>query len=366
MKPDVTVLVDTYNHERFIEQALVSVLEQDFPASEMEVLAVDDGSTDRTPEIVRKFAPRVRLLRKTNGGQASAFNFGIPEARGEIVAFLDGDDWWARDKLAHVTAAMAADPAVGIVGHGIVIVHRDGRQEAETLREGFRFRANTIEGAKLLRRRGSLLGTSRMTIRRRLLARIGPIPAEIRVQADEYVFTIAAALSDAKILQQALTYYRLHDLNAFQTSTFNLKRECQKLKSLTVLVQSLDEQLRRHGIEKQVSKAALAYTTAAAERLRLIINGGWSVQTASAEWRLFEVCHPEASFARRILKLLTLLGACAMPPRLYYRIQSWLSQNSSYLRIRRFFLPIPRMPHLIHSVKNSAVQAASSDVDVRS
>src|SRR6266478_140362 len=104
-KPFATALIDTYNHERFIEQAIVSVLEQDFPASETEILVVDDGSTDKTPELVRKFAPRVRLLRKINGGQASAFNAGISEARGEIVAFLDGDDWWAPGKLTAVTKA---------------------------------------------------------------------------------------------------------------------------------------------------------------------------------------------------------------------------------------------------------------------
>ena len=89
----VSVLIDTYNQERFIEKAIVSVLEQDFPASEREIIVVDDGSSDATPEIVRKFAPQVRLLRKTNGGQASAFNAGIPECKGEITAFLDGDDW---------------------------------------------------------------------------------------------------------------------------------------------------------------------------------------------------------------------------------------------------------------------------------
>ena len=75
--PFVSVLIDTYNHERFIEQAIVSVLEQDFPSSQMEIIVVDDGSTDRTAEIVRKFESRVRLLRKPNGGQASAFNTGI-------------------------------------------------------------------------------------------------------------------------------------------------------------------------------------------------------------------------------------------------------------------------------------------------
>jgi glycosyltransferase involved in cell wall biosynthesis len=118
--PLVTVLIDTYNHERFIEQALVSVLEQNFSAAEMEILVVDIGSTDRTPEIVRKFGARVRLLQKVNGGQASAFNAGIPEARGPIVAFLDGDEWWMHNKLTLVTQALNADPSVGIVGNGIM------------------------------------------------------------------------------------------------------------------------------------------------------------------------------------------------------------------------------------------------------
>ena len=117
--PSITVLIDTYNHERFIEEAVVSALEQDFPRAEMEVLVVDDGSTDRTPEIVRKFEPHVRLIRKTNGGQASAFNASIPEARGEIVAFLDGDDWWAKEKLKAVMNYLSARPNVGVVGHGI-------------------------------------------------------------------------------------------------------------------------------------------------------------------------------------------------------------------------------------------------------
>src|SRR5256885_1179519 len=156
-KPLVSVLIDTYNHERFIEQAIVSVLEQDFPRDDREIIVVDDGSTDGTPEIVNKFGPGLRLLRKANGGQASAFNAGIPECKGEIVAFLDGDDWWAVPKLKRVVQAMAADPSVGIVGHGIVNVRRDGGERAEILRDGFHFQANTIEGARLFLPRGAFL-----------------------------------------------------------------------------------------------------------------------------------------------------------------------------------------------------------------
>ena len=152
------------------------MLEQDFPPDEMEILVVDDGSTDRTPEIVRKFDPRVRLLQKANSSQASAFNTGIPEARGAIVAFLDGDDWWARNKLTRVMQAMSADPAVGIVGHGIVIAYPWPLQQSHTLRDGFYFQASTLEGALLFRRRGAFLGTSRMTIRTEVLRRIGRVP----------------------------------------------------------------------------------------------------------------------------------------------------------------------------------------------
>src|ERR1700739_89334 len=100
MKPLVTALVDTFNHERYIEQAIVSVVEQGLSPSELEILVVDDGSTDNTPSIIRKFLPRVKHLRKKNGGQASAFNAGFSQAQGQLVSLLDGDDWWAKGQGA--------------------------------------------------------------------------------------------------------------------------------------------------------------------------------------------------------------------------------------------------------------------------
>ena len=95
MKPAVSILIDTYNHERFIEEAVLSILEQDFPSAEMEILVIDDGSTDQTPEIVRKFGSRVRYIAQIEWrASVCVLTLGIPEAKGEIVAFLDGDDWW--------------------------------------------------------------------------------------------------------------------------------------------------------------------------------------------------------------------------------------------------------------------------------
>ena len=151
-----------------------------------------------------------------NGGQASAFNAGIPEMRGEIVAFLDGDDWWAPGKLRKVVEALAMDSQVGIVGHGITEVFQNGGQRTELLREIPRFRVNSLEGALAFRLRKSFLGTSRMTIRKELLRRILPVPEGLSIEADEYLFTLSAVLADALILPEALTYYRLHGANLYQ------------------------------------------------------------------------------------------------------------------------------------------------------
>jgi len=345
-KSFVSVLIDTYNHERFIEQAIASVLEQDFPASEREIIVVDDGSTDRTPEIVKKFEPRVRLLRKENSGQASAFNTGIPECKGEIIAFLDGDDWWACNKLSRVAGTLTTESAIGIVGHGIVNVQRDGSEQAETLREGFRFQANSVEGARLLRRRGAFLGTSRMTIRADVLRRIGAVPDAIQVQADEYLFTMAAVLAGVQILPEALTYYRMHEANSFQIAGNDLQKLRRKQKSLKVLASSLMRDLAQCGVEPQVCRTIVEYTQASADQLRLMLDGGWPWETVRTEWKVYEVLHPEAPLSHRLFKRMILLAALFMPPRAFYGAQRTLAQSRVYRRTRARLLPVPEMQHI--------------------
>ena len=138
--PHVSVLIDTYNHECFIERAITSVLEQDMPMDGVEILVVDVGQ----PTIRRKSSAGLSRAcvcsKKPNGGQASAFNAGIPECQGEIVAFLDGDDWWAPQKLRRVVEAMEQDPEAGIIGNGITEVLENGDEHSEVLHETPRFR----------------------------------------------------------------------------------------------------------------------------------------------------------------------------------------------------------------------------------
>jgi glycosyltransferase involved in cell wall biosynthesis len=93
----VSVVVPVYNCQTYIEDCLRSIIEQDYPA--LQVIVVDDGSTDRTAEIVGSFGDRVELHRQSNSGSAVARNLGVSLARGEFIAFNDSDDLWAPNRL---------------------------------------------------------------------------------------------------------------------------------------------------------------------------------------------------------------------------------------------------------------------------
>ena len=85
--PLASVLIDTCNHSAFIKDAIVSVLDQDIGRRDIEVIVVDDGSADETPSVVEQFSSDVQLVRKPNGGQASAFNVGLPLTSGRSSPF---------------------------------------------------------------------------------------------------------------------------------------------------------------------------------------------------------------------------------------------------------------------------------------
>jgi hypothetical protein len=352
-KPFVTALVDTYNHEFFIEEAINSILQQDFPASEMEILVVDDGSTDRTPELVLKFGPRIRLLRKVNGGQASAFNAGISEARGEIVAFLDGDDWWASNKVKRVAEVFASYPQVGITGHSITEILRDGRHRIERLREDTCFQAYSPEGARIFRTRKNFLGTSRMTIRTGLLRNILPVPVSLVIQADEYLFTMAAVLSQALVLAEPLTFYRHHRSNLFQVSAHDPVKLRRKLEVFQALSKALSEQLQLHKIEPSVRKKIVGTVDLESTQLRLILDGGYPWETVYTELKTMFVLHRDTSFWQHLFTCVRLVPGILMPPRMYYRYKQRLSRLAYYQTLREKFLPFPVPGHVDREEKRA-------------
>lgn len=352
-RPFVTVLIDTYNHEPFIEDAINSVLVQEFPASETEILVVDDGSTDRTSDLVRKFAPRVRLLRKVNGGQASAFNAGIREARGEVVAFLDGDDWWAPGKLAAVAGVFAAEAGVGLVGHGITHVYPDGRQHTELPREISRFRITSAADAGMFCMRRGFLGTSRMAYRTELLRRIGPVPEALTFEADEYLFSIAAFFADVMILRESFTFYRLHDRNLFQLANGSAEGIRKKQQVLAALAQSLREKFKELALPDDIVRIIVGCVQIEADSLRLVADGGFPWETVTTELKIMRMFHRDASLWQHLFSCARLLPAAVMPADMYYRWRHRLSRIGLYRNIRRKVLPFPVPGHVERQEKRA-------------
>jgi glycosyltransferase involved in cell wall biosynthesis len=105
----ISVVIPTYNRAEQVSAAVRSVLEQTLPPHE--VIVVDDGSTDRTAELLQPWMDRIRYIPKPNGGVSSARNRGIIEATGDLVAFLDSDDTWHPDKLRKQADFMASSGA---------------------------------------------------------------------------------------------------------------------------------------------------------------------------------------------------------------------------------------------------------------
>ncbi|HET7042402.1 MAG TPA: glycosyltransferase, partial [Gemmatimonadales bacterium] len=123
-QPLVTVVVPAYNEEAVVVRTVESLLAQEYP--HLEIVVVDDGSPDRTTEVLRAAFdghPRVRLFRKPNGGKASALNFGVAQAEGEVIVGLDADTLFPPDTIGELVAPLA-DPAVGAVAGNAKVGNR--------------------------------------------------------------------------------------------------------------------------------------------------------------------------------------------------------------------------------------------------
>jgi glycosyltransferase involved in cell wall biosynthesis len=344
-QPKVTALIDTYNHERFVERAIASVFEQDFPATDVEILVVDDGSTDATPELVHRFAPRVKYLRKENGGQATAFNFAIPQARGEIIAFLDGDDWWQRNKLSAIVEAFDKNPHAGVVGHGInQIDSATGAGSALSPEQPGYFDLRTDAGAQKFRHYMCFLGTSRVSIRRGVLEKVLPIPEALVVEADEFMSAVAIANSGAFLLPAPLTCYRLHDQNQYQFREGDEARMRRKMHSLESLERDLTSRLATAGISATAVKIIVEPIHITAARMKLTLDGGMPWQTYRLERADFRLAYRETSLGYRAWKELVLAVTLCLPPRWFYGLRNWYSQRN-LRRIRSLVgEPVPTAP----------------------
>jgi glycosyltransferase involved in cell wall biosynthesis len=333
----ISVVIDTYNHERFIEQALISVIDQDFPSSDFEILVIDDGSTDRTPEIVRKFGNRVRLLQKRNGGQASAFNAALPEVRGELVAFLDGDDWWLPGKLATVAYAFVQNPNIAGVGHGYYeFGDANSELKARNAPRSQFLNLSTPAAARECRQALQYLHMAAFTVRRSVLIKCIPIPERLIFDADAPI-AMAAMAHGALLLDKPLFYYRIHSNNLVgigQNDGNKLRRRYEMGDAMFGVIHPM---LLRMGVSRASVTALIDEDWVGLSREMLRVYGGSRIKAFQTEMRHFRCTYKEPSFSYSLFKYAVVGGATlAIPPRTFYRLREWYGRQNLG-RLREYF-----------------------------
>lgn len=207
--PAISVIVCAYNYERWLPTALDSALAQDHPS--FEVIVVDDGSTDGTPDVIAAYGDRVRGVRRPNGGLNAATTTGMGAARGRYLTFLDADDFWPQGRLTALSRVLDAHPEVGLVYGDMDIRRRDGRQVALS------FRAATGVCALSGRILGPLLATNvvsagALMVRSSLRELFHPIPPHASHQ-DWWIAARVSTVAEVLAIPEVVNHYRLHDAN---------------------------------------------------------------------------------------------------------------------------------------------------------
>jgi glycosyltransferase involved in cell wall biosynthesis len=216
-----SIVVNNRNYGRFVGQAIESALNQTYPA--LEVIVVDDGSTDDSREVIARYGDRVKVVFKENGGQASAFNAGLTASRGDLVLFLDSDDLLLPGAV-ETAAASFTGPEIAKAHWRLRIIDENGEETGQLTPGG-----NLAEGD--LREDAFRLGptqflsapTSGNAWSRSFLESIFPVPDLFRQGADTYLFELAPFLGTVRKLREPLSLYRVHGGNYHGKMTLEYK-----------------------------------------------------------------------------------------------------------------------------------------------
>jgi glycosyltransferase involved in cell wall biosynthesis len=227
--PTISVIVPVYNMGRYLTDAVASIEAQGF--ERVEVVVVDDGSTDETPEVIASLGERVVAVRQPNRGAAAARNVGIEMASGELLAFLYADDLWPAGKVARQLERLEREPELDVVLGRIQYVAIEGGEAPDIEFEDFD--AQTLTHVHL----GSGL------YRRRAFELIGTFDESLRLSEDlDWFLRAREARLRVAIIPEITLVYRLHGTN---TSRGSELRESQTLQALK---KSLDRR-RAAGID---------------------------------------------------------------------------------------------------------------------
>ncbi len=227
MDHSFAALIPVFNGERHLRTALESVLQQTRPLDE--IIVIDDGSTDATPDLLRSFGDRVRVVRQANGGVAAARNVGFRAARSRWVALLDADDYWHPQKIAVVESAVRKLPDAGFFYSDAWQVDEGGARQ-RILRSSALGRATAQ--TLLLR---SCFVTSSAVVQRDRAVSAGLFREDFLCKAgmEDWDFFIRLANESPGFpVPGRWTYYRHHSSSAIQSHRDRLRQDAERVVDL--------------------------------------------------------------------------------------------------------------------------------------
>lgn len=210
MYSTVSVVIPTYNYGRFIAEAIESALAQTYTIAE--IIVVDDGSTDETEDVVRRFGEKVRYIKQQNAGVCAARNIGVESSTGDFIAFLDADDIWLSNKIEKQVAKFAEDMEFGLVHCGM---REFDNATGVTIRQHLEGGEGWVADDLLLWEKPVVIGPGgSLLVRRDVINAVGGFDTDINVGEDwDFCYRVARHYK-VGFVRETLVDYRNHGVNA--------------------------------------------------------------------------------------------------------------------------------------------------------
>lgn len=206
--PKVSAVIPNYNYAQYIGEAVESALHQTY--ENIEVIVVDDGSSDDSLKVLSAFGNRIMVISQKNAGVATARNNGVKASTGEYVAFLDADDVWLPEKIEQQVACFLAKPELGLVHVGVQDISADGR-DLDVHADGMQGR---VSHELLLFDRPVILGGgSGIMVRRKIFDEVGGFDMRLSTSADWDLFYQISSRYEVGFVSDVLLRYRFHGSN---------------------------------------------------------------------------------------------------------------------------------------------------------
>jgi len=249
--PKISIIIPVYNAEKFISETIESVIAQTY--QDWEIIAVDDGSTDKTPEILKeyekKLSKKLRVITQKNSGVSIARNTGIAAAKGEYIAFLDHDDLWMPEKLEKQIKLLDSNKELGLVYSDSYMIDESGNLKKDTF-------INSIMSKNILQSkvfRGNIFNELfcvdfipllTTIVRKDVFDKVGMFNPKYKISEDYDLFLKIARIYPADFIKQPLAKYRIHSGGASKNLETRIKEDFQIMEYWLIKKPELKKELQ--------------------------------------------------------------------------------------------------------------------------